>query len=78
MSLIPLLVLNSKDVELSTYTTTFTSLETFFAFMTITTSPPLTTMTTSTPYLTSTELITSTVVVAVATTARSSFRYALS
>ncbi|PBK66968.1 hypothetical protein ARMSODRAFT_1020937 [Armillaria solidipes] len=72
-SLIPLLVHNSEDVELSTYTTTFTSLKTFFALTTITTSPPPTTMTTSTPYLTSTELITSTIVVSV-TTARSTFR----
>lgn len=73
-SSIAVLALDSEDGEFSTYTTTITSLETFFELMTITTSPPPTTFTTSTPYSTSTELITSTIVISVTTTARSSFR----
>ncbi|KAK0481399.1 hypothetical protein IW261DRAFT_1562705 [Armillaria novae-zelandiae] len=73
-SSIPLLVHNSGPAEFSTYTTTFTSLKTFFELTTMTTAPPPTTMTTFTPYSTSTELITSTIVVSVTTTARSSSR----
>ncbi|KAK0190515.1 hypothetical protein F5146DRAFT_556968 [Armillaria mellea] len=69
---IPLLV-HAEDVELSTYTTIFTSLKTFFELTTMTTASPPTTMTTSTPYLTSTELITSTAVVSVTSTARTTF-----